>query len=931
MMFAGMIRVENNSIIHKTATDSRCHHCAVRTGGVSPLAAAGCHRRRSFRRPGYMRLEPLNQSCDSEHVSGSPFTENNQKRAFKLPSSPSERWLRQVLKRDDGQDSSQTHRLRDAKENSPMPLRNDFNSSFSFIQQSLETRDLLDASTNKSVSKPSEWDRMKSETSHSAALEPHTALVVHHLSQSEISTVPTRQLEISNVPTSQSEINTISTVSTSQSEISTVPTSQSEISTVPTSQSEISTVPTSQLEISTVPTSQSEISTVPTSQSEISTVPTSQLEISTVPTSQSEISTVPTSQSEISTVPTSQLEISTVPTSQSEISTVPTSQSEISTVPTSQLEISTVPTSQLEISTVPTSQSEISTVPTSQSEHEVFSLSNSPWSIGQQKSILLARELWLADLDVQISSSMTSYAKESVQDSDSGSLDTEVTSSFSIDSSDSTSASSVTSGYDSTTPSSDQSRDALIKKYEDVLQDCLQNNRTNTKIESVMMKLQRLQHKAVLDDDYDTAERFGKKLEELRRERATLKPGLPSRHPEVTGFLERLRAAVHRTDCRRNGEPSPDQGSSSSQSRFPTREKLLEEKHRIQKEMCDLQRRLQELQERSRAVEEQLEPVLGGWDPAQLRLMARALEDMISSENRAQISASPPAEIIRLQEQERALRSSIKEATAKGVMSPRLCCSVHRRVSETETQLLALHEAKLVALSGNDFSSAKELKAEIRSAYDERDRLEGLERKLKTLSTGSGRDLSHMKEQHNQIKVELQEREAQYKRSLKENTLKYIELLEDRLHSCGSAALEHIWEADLEACHLLLKGLDQRTSSISELEDLPFIPGSGSDVLPFTKEEADCAMLTALGGRWCPEADLQHSEFTKKLEEFLFCLEDASPEDLCEETTELAERCEFISERLHYLEEQLQTAIEQHDEDLTHILTELCVSACTVH
>ncbi|XP_026079124.1 disrupted in schizophrenia 1 protein-like isoform X2 [Carassius auratus] len=843
MMFAGMIRVENNSITHKSATDSRCHRCAVRTGAVSPPAAAGCHRRRSFRRPGYMRLEPLNQSRDSDHVSDSPTTENTQKRALKLPSSPSERWLGEVFKRDNGQESSQTHHLGDAKENSPVPSRNDFKSSFSFIQQSLETRDLLDVSTNKSVSKLSEWDRRKSETSHSAASEPHTALVVNHLSQSEISTVPT-----------------------------------------------------SQSEISTVPTSKSEISTVPTRQSEISTVPIRQTEISTVPTSQSEISTIPTSQSEISTVPTSKSEISTVPTSQSEISTVPTSKSEISTVPTSQSEISTVPTSKSEISTVPTSKSEISNVPTSQSEHEVFSLSNSPGSIGQQKSLLLARELWLADLDVQISSFTTSYAKESVQDSDSGSLDTEVTSSFSIDSSDSTSASSVTSGYDSTTSSSDHSRDARIKKCEDVLQDCLQNNRTNTKIESVMKKLQKLQHKAVLDDDYDT-EHFGKKLEELRRERATLKPGFPSRHPEVSGFLERLRAAVHRTDCRRNGEPSPDQGSSSSQSRFLTREKLLEEKHRIQKEMCDLQRRLQELQERSRAVEEQLEPVLGGWDPAQLRLMARALEDMISSEHRV----SPPAEIIRLQEQERALRSSIKEATAKVVMSQRLGSSV-------------LHEAKLAALSGNDLSSAKELKAEIRSAYDERDRLE---RKLKTVSTGSGRDLSHMKEQHNQIKLEIQEREAQYERSLKENTLKYIELLEDRLHSCGSPALEHIWEADLEACHLLLKGLDQRTSSISELEDLTFIPGSGSDVLPFTKEEADCAMLTALGGRWCPEADLQHSEFTKKLEEFLFCLEDASPEDLCGETTELAERCELISERLHYLEEQLQTAIEQHDEDLT--------------
>ncbi|XP_026133605.1 disrupted in schizophrenia 1 protein-like isoform X1 [Carassius auratus] len=752
MMFAGMIMVETSSKTPQTDTDSACRLCAVRTGGASPTAAAGNHHRR----PGY-------QSCDSKSpVSGSPTTENTRKNTRKSASGlPSEQWLKDVYERDDSRDSSKTQSLRDAEENSSMPSRNVFNSSFSFIQQSLETSDLLDASTNKSVCKASEWERVKT----CDAFKPHTASGSH------------------------------------------------------------------------------------------------------------------------------------------------------------------------------SSQSESSSVPASQSEHEVFSLSNSPCSIGQsvrQKGLLLDRELWLVDLDVpwphrdrQISSSMASYAKESVQDSDSSSLDTEVTSSLSIDSSDSTSASSVTSGYDSTTPSSHRSRDGLIKKYEDVLQDCLQSNRTNTKIKSMMMKLQRLQHKAVLEDDFDTAERFGKKLEELRRERAMLKPGLPSRHPELAGFLERLRTAVHsvihrtHTHCRQNGELSDDQGSGSSQPR--TREMLLEEKQRIQKEMSDVQRRLEELRERSRAVEEQLEqleleePVLGGCDPAQMRLMARGLEDMISSEHRGQISASPPAEIIRLQEQERALSLSVKEATAKVLLSQRLGSSLRQKVSESETQLLALHEAKLVAISGNDFSSAKELKAEIRSAYGERDRLEALKRKLKTLSTGSGRDLSRMKEQHTQIRLELQEREAQYERSLKENTLKYIELLEDRLHSCGSPVLEHIWEADLEACHLLLKSLDQHTSitGISETEDLPSVPGSVSDVLLFSKEEADCAMLTALGGRWCPEADLQHSEFTKKLEEFLFCLEDASPEDLCGETTELTERCEIISERLHYLEDQLQTAIDHHDKDLT--------------
>lgn len=732
--------MENNSKTHITDTESTCYRCDVRAGG----AASGCRRKRSFR-----RSEPLNQveaartPCDSEQGhSKTPISSSTDASTSKCLS---EKWDKDALKRDNSSDSSKTHSLRDTEENSLTQSCDIFNSSFSFIQQSLETSYLLDASINKQ-SESTSLDKLKSETSNSGVLKPHA-----HFSQSEISSV------------------TIS-----------------------------------------------------------------------------------------------------------------------------------------------------------QSGPEVFASRHLPGSIGQsvqQKGLLLDRDLWLADLDMQTSSSMTSYAKENIQDSDSGSLDTEITSSLSIDSSDSTSASSVTSGYESATASSEQSRDGLKKKYADVLQDCLQNNRTNTKIESIMMKLQRLQHKAVLDDDYDTAERFGKKLEELRRERATLKPGLPSRHPEVTGFLERLRTAVHsathRTDthCRQAGEASDDQGSGSP-IRPQTREKLLEKKQRIQKEMCELQRRLEELQEQSRAVEEELEePVLRACDSAQLRLMARALEDMITSEHRPQISLSPPAAIVRLQEQEQTLSLSIKEATAKVVMAERLWGRLRRKVSESEAQLLVLHEAKLSAISGNDFSSAKELKAEIRSVYGERDRLEGLVKKLQALSTGSGLALTRMKEQHNHIKLDLQERETQYERSLRENTLKYIELLEDRLHSCGCPALEHIWEADLEACHLLLKGLDQ--SSVSEAEDLPSTPGSGPDVLLITEEEADCAMLTALGGRWCPEADLQHSEFTKKLEEFLFCLEDESPEDLCGETSELMERCELISNRLHYLEDQLQSAIDNHDKDLT--------------
>jgi len=85
----------------------------------------------------------------------------------------------------------------------------------------------------------------------------------------------------------------------------------------------------------------------------------------------------------------------------------------------------------------------------------------------------------------------------------------------------------------------------------------------------------------------------------------------------------------------------------------------------------------------------------------------------------------------------------------------------HSELFPTIMMYISMHLC-LVLAAGNDFSSAKELKAEIRSVYAERDRLEGLVKKLQALSTGSGLDLTRMKEQHNHIKLELQERAAQY-------------------------------------------------------------------------------------------------------------------------------------------------------------------------
>ncbi|KAM7409040.1 hypothetical protein PAMA_002652 [Pampus argenteus] len=376
-------------------------------------------------------------------------------------------------------------------------------------------------------------------------------------------------------------------------------------------------------------------------------------------------------------------------------------------------------------------------------------------------------------------------------DSDSRSLDIEVTSSLSVDS-DTASASSVTSGYESATPASDHGWDNLVKKYEGVLQDCLQNNRTHTKIESMMLKLQRLQQKAILDDDYDAAERFGKKLEELCRERGSLKLGLPSRQHSVALFLDRLKQVVHgalqRADCsqrREAAEPDAGERSDSSQGPLHQRDRLIQQRRMIEEEIEELQQKLAELKDRSRCLEQQIQQeeqqveaeelegsVLRSCTVAQLRDMSRTLQDLVTSENRMQISVSPPPSMLRLQEQEQALNLSIKEATAKVVMSQTLGSSLRRKVSETETQLLTLHEAKLAAISGNDFSSAKELKAEMKAVYLERDRLEALAKRLHSLSSGSSQELARMKEQQQQLRQELEQREAQHGESLRPDCIK---------------------------------------------------------------------------------------------------------------------------------------------------------------
>uniref|UniRef100_A0A8C5UJS1 DISC1 scaffold protein n=1 Tax=Malurus cyaneus samueli TaxID=2593467 RepID=A0A8C5UJS1_9PASS len=393
--------------------------------------------------------------------------------------------------------------------------------------------------------------------------------------------------------------------------------------------------------------------------------------------------------------------------------------------------------------------------------------------------------------------------------------DIDATFSYSTDSSDAASAgSSVTSGYESSFTVSDHNWDTLMKKYEPVLQDCLLGNRSTLKLKSLIFRLQRLQEKAIEEDDYDRADKFRRKLEELEKEKNSLKFQLPSRHPSVSSFLDRFMTQIQAT-------------------------------------------------------------------------LRWAADDC-------------------LQEKEQLFSTSIKETTAKVCTSQKLCSTLRRKVSDIETQLPALLEAKMLAVSGNNFGTAKDLAEEIRSLTSEKEGLEGLLNELLVLSARNTRKLERIKDDYTRLKQELELGETAFVASVKENAEKYMEILEDKLHSCGSQLLQRVWEADLEACQLLIRGFQLKETSccvFEEEENQMDEMEMTADAPPDSEKRKEGHFLK--GTEWNAVSCPKHREL--KEEFFIF-------------SAELGEKCEAISEKLVHLEDQLQSSACRVDEGVIHIL-----------
>ncbi|XP_066034882.1 disrupted in schizophrenia 1 protein isoform X8 [Chamaea fasciata] len=485
--------------------------------------------------------------------------------------------------------------------------------------------------------------------------------------------------------------------------------------------------------------------------------------------------------------------------------------------------------------------------------------------------------------------------------------DIEATFSYSTDSSDAASAgSSVTSGYESSFTVSDHNWDTLMKKYEPVLQDCLLGNRSTlknkmwfaygnfifvlckTQLKSLILRLQRLQEKAIEEDDYDKADKFRRKLEELEKEKNSLKFQLPSRHPSVRSFLDRFMtqvqatlhwAADHWVRHEENGlchEKELRLQRSTSQERTQVsatkRNQLFQEKKWLQKEIEDLRTRLailegkdqqlrREIEEQDRLIQSQdseLAALLGCISLRELQEISKAVDDTLASSFRIPFSLDLPGAIKSLQEKEQLFSTSIKETTAKVCTSQKLCSTLRRKVSDIETQLPALLEAKMLAVSVT---------------------------------------------------------------SVKENAEKYMEILEDKLHSCGSQLLQRVWEADLEACQLLIRGFQLKETSccvFEEEENQMDEMEMTADASPDSEKRKEGHFLkgTEWGAVSCPK----HRELKEVMEDISFETEGHLSEEFFIFSAELGEKCEAISEKLVHLEDQLQSSTCRVDEGVIQSL-----------
>ncbi|GAB1293810.1 Disrupted in schizophrenia 1 homolog [Apodemus speciosus] len=334
-----------------------------------------------------------------------------------------------------------------------------------------------------------------------------------------------------------------------------------------------------------------------------------------------------------------------------------------------------------------------------------------------------------------------------------------------------------------------------------------------------------------------------------------------------------MRAALHGATQRAgSGDPEgPLEGQprTTAQDSPPApitrRDWLIREKQQLQKEIEALQARMSALEAEERRQSQELEEqemplhwqgcdlmaLVAQLSPGQLQEVSKALGDTLASASQASFHREPPESLRRivnrrlgkliikrevynlpndltgkkkraqdfqtwcltyhkhLRERTKSLNLAVRELTAQVCSGEKLCSSLRRRLSDLDTRLPALLEAKMLALSGSCFSTAKELTEEIWALSSEREGLEALLGRLLALSSRTIRRLG-----------------TAHKTRVKANTAKCMEVLEGQLNRCP--LLGRVWKADLEACQLLMQSLQlQEAGSGPHAEDEKQVRSAG--------------------------------------------------------------------------------------------------------
>nr|XP_009508017.1 PREDICTED: disrupted in schizophrenia 1 protein-like [Phalacrocorax carbo] len=139
--------------------------------------------------------------------------------------------------------------------------------------------------------------------------------------------------------------------------------------------------------------------------------------------------------------------------------------------------------------------------------------------------------------------------------------------------------------------------------------------------------------------------------------------------------------------------------------------------------------------------------------------------------------------------------------------------------------------------------------------------------------------------------------------------------------SCGSQLLQRVWEADLEACQLLIRGFQLKETSCcvfeeeeNQLDEMEMTADGPSD--SEKRKGGHFPKGTEWGTVPCPK----RTELKEVMEDISFGAEGHLSEEFFMFSAALGEKCEAISEKLAHLEDQLQTSACRADEGVMQSL-----------